>query len=73
MQQAPECTVSFQSSNMIRQKFYMTYHGILQAKIGYDLAVTTLKRFQLKKIQRVANVAYIPKVWLKQKFPTAVL
>ena len=51
----------------------MVYHGILQTKIGYALAVPTFTEKELKKIQRAADIAYKPIVGLNKNFPSAVL
>ena len=51
----------------------MAYHGVLQAKIGYVLAVATSTERELRKIQRTADVAYWPKIGLNRKFPNAVI
>jgi len=51
----------------------MAYHGILQTKIGYALAVTTFTKEELKKIQSAANVAYKPKIGLNRHFPNAFI
>jgi len=50
----------------------MVYHVILQAKVGYALGVITFTAKELKKIQRVADVAYRPKIGLNRNFPNAV-
>ena len=50
----------------------MTYHVILQAKMGYALGVTTFTAKELQKIQRVADMAYRPKLGLNRSFPNAV-
>ena len=51
----------------------MAYHGILQTKIGYALAVTTFTELQLKNIQRAADIAYKQKNDLNRNFPGAVM
>ena len=50
----------------------MVYHGFLQEKIGYALAVTTFTERELRKIQRTEDVAYRPKIGLNRNFPNAV-
>ena len=58
---------------MSKKEVHMAYHGILQTKIGYALAVTTFTEKELKKIQRAADIAYKPKIGLNRNFPSAVL
>ena len=60
-------------SNMSKKEDHMAYHGILQTKIGYALAVTTLIEKELKKIQYAADIVYKPKIGLNRNFPSAVL
>ena len=71
--QAQTWANSILHSNMSRKEVHMAYHGILQTKIGYTLAVTTFTEKELKKIQSAANVAYKPKIGLNSNFPNAVL
>ena len=51
----------------------MAYQKIIQAKIGYALAVTIFTEKELKKIQRVVDTAYRPKTGLNRHFPNRVV
>ena len=73
LSQAQAWANSIIHSNMSRKEVHMAYHGILQTKIGYALAVTTFTKKQLRKIQRAADVVYKPKIGLNRNFPSAVL
>ena len=71
--QAKAWATAIINSNLNRKEIYMAYHGVLQAKIGYALAVTTFTEPQLRKIQRTADIAYRPKTGLNINFPNTVV
>ena len=51
----------------------MAYHGVIQAKIGYALPVTTFAEPELRKIQRALDIACRPNIGLNRNFPNAVV
>ena len=71
--QAQAWATAIINSNLTRKETYMAYHGVLQAKIVYALAVTTFIEPQLRKIQRTADVAFRPKIGLNRNFPNAIV
>ena len=71
--QAQEWASSIINSNLNRKETHMAYHGVLHAKIGYALAVTTFIEPQLRTIQRIADVAYQSKIRLNRNFPNTVV
>ena len=71
--QAQSWATAIINSNLNRKETHMAYHGVLQAKIGYALAVTTFTKPQLQKIQRTVDVAYGPKIGLNRNFPNSVV
>lgn len=56
--QAQAWATSIVNSNLTRKEAHMVYHGVIQAKIGYALPVTTFTEQELRKIQRALDVAY---------------
>ena len=71
--QAQSWATSIMNSNLTRKEAHMAYHGVIQAKIGYALLVTTFTEPELRKIQRALDVAYRPKLRLNRNFPNAVV
>ena len=71
--QAQDWATAIINSNLNRKETYIAYHGVLQAKIGYALAVKTFTEPQLRKIQRTVDVTYRPKIGLNRNFPNAVV
>ena len=73
MGQAQTWATSIMNSNLTRKESPMAYHGVIQAKIGYALPVTTFKEPELRKIQRALDIAYRPKIGLNRNFPNALV
>ena len=71
--QAQTWATSVIHSNLTRKEAHMAYQGVIQAKIGYALPVTTFSEPELRKVQRALDVAYRPKIGLNRNFPNAVV
>ena len=51
----------------------MAYFGILHAKVGYALGVSTFTKIDLAPLQWKADSAYKLKIGLNRNFPVVVL
>ena len=55
-----------------KKEAHMAYFGILHAKVGYAMGVSTFSESDLAPLQWKADSAYKPKIGLNRNFPPEV-
>ena len=68
-QQINAWATTINQSYLSKNEVHMAYFGILHAKVGYALGVSTFTEADLAPLQWRADSAYKPKIGLNRNFP----
>ena len=71
-QQIDAWATAINHSYLSKKEAHMAYFGILHAKVGYAMGVSTFSEAELPPLQWKADSAYKPKIGLNRNFPPEV-
>ena len=64
---------TIKNNKLTRECSYKAYNGILIPKISCDFSVATINKNKIKRLQRIIDPIYLPRIGLNRNSPKAAL
>ena len=64
---------AMENNKLRRDCSYKAYNNVLIPKIAYTFSVTTISKKDMRKLQKIVDPMYLPRLGLNRSFPKAIL